>query len=405
MSFPRSAVLAADTAVVAATNASILIVAARVFQADDLAAITMAQLLVVTIVGLQRATFLTPAFASQRGTGRTVLPIRWMLYLSAPAAIVWSSVMPLMMPTGGLTYLQLLLTSLAVAYAALAQDFLRFALFTRLRPGFALISDGGFLLLFGILLTGILQSGNPTWPLLFLAWGISAGGASLIAFILVRVCARRGEYVARVRIRDVVRLGKWSGSDAALSGAANLLPMAVSTLALGSPVAAVYRILQTANGPFNILSATFITSAGMDAWKLGDPVEVKALRRRTVRHALVLTLLACAFYAIAYPLIVIIAGISSTETLRVALILGVSGVLGAATIPINAAATAMGYQRVGFVVRVIVVLSALGISVLAIAGSWIPWGDPVGVVAIISSVVGLAGWAIGYELGYRKEFR
>lgn len=404
MKAPRSAILATDTAIVAATNASILIVAARAFHDDDLAAVTMAQLLVVTIVGLQRATFLTPALASQRGTGRTVLPLRWLLYLSVPAAIVWSSVMPLMMPAASSTYLQVFLAALVVTYFALAQDFLRFALFTRLRPGFALISDGVFFLLFGILLTGILLDGNPTWPALFLAWGVSAGGASLVALMLLKASSRRSEYVARVRIRDVVRLGKWSGSDAALSGAANLLPMAVSTLALGSPVAAVYRILQTANGPFNILSATFITSAGMDAWKLGDPVEVKALRRKAMRHTLALTVLASVFYALAYPVIVLIAGISSTETLRVALILGISGVLGAATIPVNAAATAMGYQRVGFVVRVVVVLSALGISVLALSGSWIPWSDPVGVVAIISSVVGLAGWAIGYERGYRKEF-
>ncbi|WJS89635.1 hypothetical protein [Microbacterium testaceum] len=395
--------LAVDTGIVAATNALVLIVSARLFEADDLTAITMAQLLVVTIVGLQRATFLTPAFASQRGTGRTVLPLTWLVWITFPAALVWSLVVPVMMPSGGLAYVQLFLVSAGVSYAALAQDLLRFALFTRLRPTFALVSDGSFLLFFCALSVAIHMAGLLTWTTLFLAWGLSAAGASCIALLLVLTSARRGGDVANVRIRDVMPLGKWSGSDAALSGAANLLPMAVSTLALGSPVAAIYRILQTANGPFNILSTTFITSVGMDAWKLDDLEEVKALRRRVIRQTFILTALAAVFYALAYPLIIFIAGIPSSDTIRVAIILGVSGVLGAATIPVNAAATAMGYQRVGFLVRVIVVLSALGISLLALSGAWIPWSDPVGIVAIISSFSTLAGWAIGYERGYRKE--
>lgn len=397
--------LAVDTGIVAATNASVLIVSARLFQADYLTVITMAQLLVVTIVGLQRATFLTPAFASQRGSGRAVLPLRWLFWISLPTALIWSLLLPMMMPSGGLEYVQLFSVSAVVCYAALAQDLLRFALFTRLRPAFALISDGSFLLFFFALCVAFYMAGFLTWTMLFLAWGLSAAGASCIAFLLVLMSARRSEHVANARIRDVMRFGKWSGSDAALSGAANLLPMAVSTLALGSPVAAIYRILQTANGPFNILSTTFITSAGMDAWKLDDPGEVKELRKRAVRQTILLTILAAIFYAVAYPLMILVAGIYSSETIRVAVILGVSGVLGAATIPVNAAATAMGYQRVGFVVRVIVVLSALGISLMALSGAWIPWSDPVGIVAIISSVSTLAGWAIGYERGYRKELR
>jgi len=400
---PRSAVLAIDTAIVAACSALILIVSARVFKPEDLTAITMSQLLVVTMVGLQRATFLTPAFASQRGTGRTVLPLRWLAWITLPTALLWSSVMPLLIPSGGLTYLQTFLLSVCVSFAAMAQDFLRFALFTRLRPTLTLVSDGSFLLLFCVLGVVLLVSGGMTWPALFLSWGVAAAGASCIAFLLVLMSARESEKVANVRVRDVLRLGKWSGSDAALSGVASLLPMAVSTLALGSPVAAIYRVLQTANGPFNILSATFMTSAGMDAWKLGNVSEVKALRRRAVRQTFLLTVLSAGFYAIAYPLIMVAADFSSADAVRVAVILGLSGVLGAATIPFNAAATAMGYQRVGFVVRVIVVVSALGVSIFSLSGIWIPWNDPVGVVAIVSSIAGLVGWVVGYERGYRKE--
>lgn len=395
--------LAIDTAIVAVTNALILIVAARVFNTEDLTAITMAQLLVVTIVGLQRATFLTPAFASQRGTGRTVIPLRWLVCITLPAALMWSLVMPLLIPAGALTYLQTLLVSATVSFAALTQDCLRFALFTRLRPSWALVSDGTFFLLFSLFGATSFLSDRMTWPVLFLDWGAAALGASCVAVFLVLVSARGSERSANARVRDVLRLGKWSGSDAALSAVANLLPMAISTLALGSPVAAIYRILQTANGPFNIISTTFITSAGMDAWKLRDAIEVKALRRRAMRQTLVLTLLAGVFYAVAYPLVIILAGISSTEAVRVAVILGLSGVLGAATIPVNAAASAMGYQRVGFVVRVIVVVTAFSVSILALSGIWIPWNDPVGVVAIVSSVAGLVGWVVGYERGYRKE--
>jgi len=400
---PRSLILAIDTAIVAGTNALVLIVSARILRSDSLTSLTMAQLLVVTAVGLQRATILTPAFASQRAAGRSVVPMRWALLVSVPLSLAWSAVMPFMTPSFDLNYFLLFSISFAVCLPILVQDLLRFCLFTRLRPTSALVSDATFLVVFCLAVWALLLRDETSWTSLFAAWGASAAAASAIALCLVLVAGRSLEEVQAAKLRDVLRLGKWSGSDAALSGAANLLPMVVSTLALGSPAAAIYRVLQTANGPFNILSATFLTSAGMDAWKLASPDEVKGLRVRAIKQTFVLTIIACVFYALAYPVILLLAGLEGEEAARVAIILGFSGVLGAATIPINAAASAMGYQRVGFFVRVVVVVSAIGVSALALWGAWIPWNDPVGVVALISSVAGLVGWTLGYERGYRRE--
>lgn len=399
----RSLVLAADTAAVAATNASILIVGARLLNQDDLSSLTMVQLLVVTAVGLQRATLLTPAFASQRSSGAAVVPLRWIVYISLPGACASAVLMPMLTPRGQHHYAVVAILCLFATLLALVQDLLRFAFFTRQRAEHALLSDLTWLMVSS---AGLIAAANlpvVSWIQLILTWGASGGVAALVGLFLLWKW-RSGVLDKRyVRVREVWTFGKWSGADAALSGAANLLPMAVSTLALGSSVAAIYRLLQTANGPFNILSATFLTSVGMDAWKLADADEVRALRRRTIRQSLLLVLIAGVFYAVAFPVILYFSGITGEDSLRVAIILTVSGVLGAATIPISAAASAMGFQKVGFFVRIIVITSAVAVSVLAAAGFWIPWSDPVGIVAIISSVAGLAGWAVGYELGYRRE--
>jgi O-antigen/teichoic acid export membrane protein len=381
----------------------ILIVAARLLSSDGLSSLTMVQLLVVTAVGLQRATLLTPSFAAQRTSGMIFLPLRWMLYASVPGAVVAAALMPLLTPLGDFSYVSVAVLCLAVVLPALIQDMLRFAFFTRQRPGSALISDLTWLATASAGLALSALTFKPSWPQLLLVWAGAGVLASAVGFVLLWVKRNTGEATSYARVRDVWRFGKWSGGDAALSGAANLLPMVVSTLALGSPVAAVYRVLQTANGPFNILSATFLTSAGMDAWKLADAEEIRKLKRRTARQALVLALLAAAFYAVAFPVILLVAGVQGAESIRVAVILMFAGVLGAATIPITAAASAMGFQRVGFYIRVVVVVSAVAVSILAAAGAYVPWSDPVGVVAIISAVAGLVGWGFGYEAGYRRE--
>lgn len=401
MRLGRNVLLGVDTAVVAATNALILILSARLLPPEDLPTVTMLQLLVVTIVGLQRATILTPAFATHRGTGKTVIPVRWTVLISLPVSVAWSAVMPLMVPRQDNSFILIGALAFAAALPALIQDLLRYTLFTRGRSLNALISDVVYLVAFCGLTGTLLLSARLSWEGVVLAWSASGAIASLVAACLV--LAQRSDGLVRARLRDVLHFGRWSGADAGLSGAANLLPMVVSTLALGSPVASVYRILQAANGPFNILSATLITSAGMDAWKLADGREVRLLRRRARKQSLMLAAMATVFYAVAYPTMLALAGLSGSESLRVAIILGVSGILGAATIPINAAASAMGMQRVGFVIRVLVVGSAVLISVAAVVGVWIPWADPVGVVAIISSVCGLLGWYVGYERGVRRD--
>lgn len=404
MKSKRNYILAADTAVVAASNALVLLAGARLLDRDSLTTLSMAQLLVVTIVGLQRAAVLTPAFATQRTTGRTVIPIRWMLAISLPVSLLWCLLTPLMTPSSE-AYWIVFAVSIATTSPVLAQDLMRFALFTRLREKAAFASDVIFFVTFAIFVVTFFLGGSSSWIGLLLCWGVSGLAACLAALFFVFRDRASLSSAPPAKLSDVVKIGKWSGSDAALSGAANLLPMVVSSLSLGSPVAAVYRLLQTANGPFNILSATFLTSVGMDAWKLEDRVAVVALRNRSLRQSLLLACVAAVFYGLAYPAILILSGITDMESVRVALILAFSGVLGAATIPITAAASAMGYQKVGFIVRVAVVISAVAVSLLALTGAWIPWGDPVGVVAIVSGLAGFVGWAFGYERGYRREMR
>jgi hypothetical protein len=397
----RNLIIGLDTAAVAATNAAVLIVGARLIGSSDLTALAMFQLLIATAVGLQRATLLTPALAAQRTEGVTHISVRWLLYFSLPFAVVAALALPLLVPSNQ-PYSLVVGLALLMLVVAVFQDLLRYALFSRDMVMSAFVADIVWLATFGVGILWLFASSETSWTLIVGLWAAS-GFVAVIACTVALVRERPATSPASVRA--TLRLGVWSGSDSALSSFANLLPMAVASLALGTSVAALYRILQVANGPFNILSSTFTTSVGLEAWRLDDREQVRLLRRRTFRSVLLLVAISVVYYAVAFGVLVSLTGLAGKDVLRVAITLGVAGVLGAATIPITAASIAMGYQRIGFLVRLVIVSVALTVSLLAGLGGWIPWNDPVGVVAIASSSLGLFGWLVGYLGGYRLEMK
>lgn len=395
----RDAFLLIDTGLVAATNALLLLIAARVLPIEQLSEFSLFQLVVSTAVGLQRALFLTPSLAAQRITGRTVVPLSWILFITVPLAVVTAVAMPFVVDVNG-SFSTVAVISLITGGAALTQDVLRFCLFSRENVFGALTSDAVWLVCVcaGLLLIPT----DGIWSSSALIWG--AGGWLAVLVAAGWVVFKRVPH-ARASLRDTLKLGKWSGLDAALSGAANLAPMIVTSLVLGSDLAAIYRVLQTALGPLNILSASIGTSFGMDSWRLSTRGELRNLSRRVRVLLLRLAVFSVLYVVVAEIAIVIITGIESPDLLRVGLIVAIAGVLGSLTIPPSSASLALGYQRFGVAIRVLIVASAFAVTLAATSGLWVPWGDPIGTVTLISSTVGLAGWSLTYLRGMRSELR
>lgn len=391
----RDILIASDTAVVAATSAGLLLVGARVVSLSDLAALAMLQLIVMSLVGIQRASLLTPALAAQRTTGQGSIPPRRYLYTGLPFVVALSPLVPLALGASDPYWVLGSLATVA-AIGATAQDWMRHVLFSRGKTAASLGSDAAWLVVVfgGLAATWILDA---SWLLLAGLWAAGGWVALCVAVILAGPLATAGD--TAIPLRATLALGRWSGGDAALSVAANLMTMVTTTVALASPLAAVYRVLQGAAGPWNILASTFLTVFGLDAWKLDSVDAVARLRSRTIRASATLAVLAAVYYSVALPLFALVSGISDEGVLRVAVILGIAGILQAATIPLMSAATALGQQFVGLILRVGVIGVSIGLSAMAIADVGIPWSDPIGVLALVSSTAGLFAWGSGMHRG------
>jgi hypothetical protein len=283
--------------------------------------------------------------------------------------------------------------------ALLVQDYVRYVFFSLDRPDLSVRMDVIWLLLTGALVALPLLS--PSWPLFVASWAAASATAALISLFAWRKELLSAERT--VRLADTLKLGRWSGLDNLLSIFANLLPMAVTTLALATPLAASYRVLQTALGPLNIINTSLVAGFGLNSHKLNSRAGIVHLSQQVRKSMLLLGAATFAYTSVAFFAIASVAGIDGTVALRVGTILGVAALLGAVTTPAMAAASALGYQAVGVMIRVFVVALSIAISWLAASGGSVPWNDPIGVVAIGAAALGLIGWVAGYLLASRRE--
>ncbi|MDP9694964.1 UNVERIFIED_ORG: O-antigen/teichoic acid export membrane protein [Arthrobacter globiformis] len=398
----RNVLVILNTAVAAAASVVLLLGAARAMDQRALSDFSLVQLLVVTAVMLQRSTLLSPALATQRMAGRTVIPLAWAARVSLPAAVVVAGCLSVAFGSDGGHYIQWFFAGLAAGGAALVQDTVRYGLLSRGLTSVAVLSDAFWLLL--ILATLI----APVWfadPLvLTFYWGLTGVASVAIGLIpLVFQISKSAPPPTRASIRKTWRLGKWSGIDAVLSAAATLMPMLFTAFVLGSAEAGTYRVLQSALGPINILCTSMITLFGLDSWQLTTAEQLKLLSKRVTRAVIAMIAFTTAYVAFAEILMIGLSGISSPELLRIAVIVGVVGIIGSATSPVSAASLALGYQRHGAVLRFVIVVFALLASFASAVDIWLPWNDPIGTVTLFAAAAGLAGWLFSYKIAMKRE--
>lgn len=398
----RNFLVIVNTATVAGTNAVLLLGAARSMSAAELSVFSLIQLVGVTAVMLQRAFFYTPALASQRRVGRSAIPVRWSVQLSIPGAVAVGVFVSGTMGSQSSAHVEWFFLGFVSVAVVLVQDALRFCLLSRNAVVAAVASDAIWLAL--IALTLFLGRYFASADSLILYWSATGLVAVVVALVGLRLTNSLAEKQL-LTIRKCWRLGKWSGLDAFMSAAANLTPMLMSALVLGSENAGIYRVLQSSLGPLNILSTSLMTMFGLDAWKFISSENLGLLRMTVRKATLAMICFALAYIALAEVAIIAISRQSSPDLLRIAVIVGFVGVLGAATAPLSAAALALGYQRDGALMRLVIVTFSLAASFLGGVGSWLPWNDPIGTVTIFAAITGLVGWSLSYRRAMRVEAR
>lgn len=399
----RSVLVILNTAIAAAASVVLLLGAARAMDQDDLSDFSLVQLIVVTSVMLQRSTLLSPALATQRSVGRTVIPTSWAVTVSIPSAIVLAGCLSVAFGTGPEEYLLWFLAGLAAGGAALVQDTVRYGLLSRNLTSKAVFSDAVWLTLISVSLIFPAWFSDPLFLTFY--WGFSGAASIAIGLIPLLLHSAKSHGLPRASIRRTWKLGKWSGIDAALSATATLLPMIFTAFVLGSAEAGTYRVLQSALGPINILCTSMITLFGLDSWQLISAAGLKSLRRKVSRAVVAMIAFTTVYVAFAELAMVWLSGIASPELFRIAVIVGVVGIIGSATSPLSAAALALGYQRHGAVLRFVIVLFALLASFAGLAGVWLPWNDPIGTVTLFAAVAGLLGWLFSYKIAMGRETR
>lgn len=402
MTKQRNFLVIVNTAIAAGASVVLLLGAARSMGPQQLSNFSLVQLIIMTAVMLQRALFLSPALASQRRHGKSHIPVLWSVQLSLPCSLVIGVFLAWTMAGQGKSYAEWLLLSVGASAVVLVQDMVRFSLLSRELVHGAVVSDALWLAL--IVMTVFLNGYFETAYSLTLYW--SATGLLAILVGLIFLYSRRdSQSQKKVSIRQTWRLGKWSGLDAFMSAAANLAPMLMTTLVIGSENAGTYRVLQSSLGPLNILSTSLITMLGLDAWKYVSAESLSGLQR-TVRRAMAYMIaFAVAYIALAEVAVIVISGLASTELIRIAIVVGLVGILGAATAPLSAASLALGYQKDGAILRVIIVAFSLTTSSLAGLGYWLPWNDPIGTVTLFAAITGLLGWSLSYRRAMSIERR
>lgn len=391
--------IALDTATTAGVNAALLILASRLLTEQQLGSLTMVQLFATSAVILQRALLLTPGLAARRTLGMpAAIPMRWASVSVTALALIAAAGSPFALTTGEPLWVRMTI-ALVFSGSLLMQDYVRYLLFSRDQARVAVRMDVVWLVVTAI--SALIAALVGGWIALLGAWASASAIATLTTIVLWGRHMR--SELPHVRLRDTLRLGRWSGLDNAMSIFSNILPMIVTTLALATPLAASYRVLQTALGPLNIINTTLIAGFGLTSYRLTTIDEIRRLSARVRRSTLLLGAATLIYTLVAFSALSYIAQIESSTALRVGVILGISALLGAATTPAMAAASALGYQYIGVSVRVLVVALSSTVSWMAASGGPVPWQDPIGVVAVGAAALGLVGWSVGYAHAARRE--
>lgn len=391
----RNGALLVDTGLSALMGIVVVVLAARSLGAGQLDRFSVAQLLVVTVVGIVRASIYGPAMAAQRTTGRAVIPARWIVTVSVPVAAGIALSFGPVVNSGGGALVPWILCLFVTCTIALMLDATRSALLSRELVAGAIVADACALVFLGSLFALGFFHGSEFRTLY--GWAVALFGALLIAIGYLLAKKRGGEDVQQQSLRETWKLGRWAALDSSLAAVGSLLPIFVAALVVGGGSAGVYRTLQTALGPLNIIHTTVITSFSLDAWQAADTHGLQRLGRRVRRLTLVMIGMSGLYVGAGLPVMGWVAGLHDPDLGRIMIVVGIAAVMGAATTAPNAGALALGYHKAGALIRGTVLVLSVVISLPQSVHTWVPWSDAIGTTMFMSALLALAGWTVAYR--------
>lgn len=397
----RDGALIIDTGLTAVMGLLLVVIGARNLTGQEFDHFATTQLVIVALVGVLRSGIYSPAMHAQKVTGKAVIPYSWMLLISLPLALVGGLVFgPMLAPTSQ-NWRQWTICLVLTMASVLLQDAGRSMLLSRELVVGALLSDGiGLAALMVEAATGRL--GHSGVGQLY-AWAIAAGFglvASLTCLVIWRI---HSAHIQRQSLAATWKLGRWSGLDAVLANVGSLLPFFIATLVIGDGTSGMYRTLQTALGPLNIIHTTVMTSFGLDAWQASTPAGLAGLRRKVNRLTAGMFGFSTVYVALGLPAIIWVARLDHPQLLRVSLIVALGAVMGATTTGCSAGALVLGYQWAGAVLRGVIVGCSIVISLPWSVMHWVPWNDPIGTTWLMTNAVALIGSSWAFARATRAE--
>jgi hypothetical protein len=274
----RTVALFVDQVLSGGSNIASLALAGMVLTGEDLSWFALSQTIVLAAVALQRS-YLEGAFAGQRSTGQTFLPIRWTATVAAPLGSTAGLIAILIQgapPGQDLTWVALL--SIAGAAVVTAQDMLRYCAISRSKWRSLVLSD----LIWFLLTSALIGTFARTGQSVLTAWILGAA-ASCFGFIPLLRSGGLGANQRETRHRQALTVGRWLLFDSSLSQLTLLAPLLFARLYADTSILGVYRLLQSSlapvNAAYNVISLGLLTRAHEQHGHADDSAH-DSLRRR-----------------------------------------------------------------------------------------------------------------------------
>jgi hypothetical protein len=256
----RTVALFVDQVLSGGSNIAPLALAGMVLSGGELSWFALSQTIILAAVALQRS-YLEGAFASQRSTGQTYLPIRWTATVAAPLGLAAGLVAILVQgapPGQDLVWVALL--SIAGGAVVTAQDMLRYCAISRSMWRSLVWSDSIWFLIASAPIGTLAQSGGSVLT----AWILGAA-VSCVGFIPLLRSEDLGASRRETRHRQALTVGRWLLLDGSLAQVTLLAPLLFAKLYADTSILGVYRLLQSSlapvNSAYNVISLGLLTRA------------------------------------------------------------------------------------------------------------------------------------------------
>lgn len=385
----RSALVLADQVVSSGSNALAILVAAWALTTADLNVYALLQLIATTLIAFQRAFISEPSLSLTNDHRRADVSARWLVFALLPGSILGFGV--------GIAIFGSALGGAAIASVVMpcAQDLLRYRSFGLNRVGRALWSDSIWLVLFVILVATV---PDPTSLVLFIAWA----APSMVAAVAL---LSKGDGRTRVRVREIVALGKFQIAEWAIGSATASVPLFVAQAVVTISSVGAFRLAQTLTGPLNTISSFISVRFLMGASELRSMTEIEA-SAYVKRVGRVLIAVAAAYSVIAIVGFLLLfqtidEGVRTPLTYALPLTL-LSSVVTAPAAAYVAYVKAVGEQRLTIRPRLITLVANL-LAIAAGVGMFLVWGiDPIIAPVVATAFVLVFAWRRTFRRASRR---